>query len=69
MEVEIGPMVWSTKAGPLVLRFFRCTWLPAQRPRALGSVQFRWVRREDLAGLSFPPADRDLIGAIVAGRV
>ena len=69
VEVEIGPMVWSTKAGPLVLRFFRCVWLPAQRPRAIGSVQFRWVRREDLADLSFPPADRDLIGAIVAGRV
>lgn len=69
VEVEIGPMVWSTRAGPLVLRFFRCGWLPTQRPRSLGSVQFRWVRREDLAGLSFPPADGDLIGAIAAGRV
>lgn len=69
VEVAIREMVWSAKAGPLVLRFFRCDWLPGQRPRALGSVQFRWVRREDLAGLSFPPADRDLIHAIVAGRV
>ena len=70
VEVDIGPMVWSDQG--------RARWCcassaaagsPAQRPRALGSVQFRWVRREDLAGLSFPPADRDLIGAIVAGRV
>ncbi len=62
-------MVWSAKAGPLVLRFFRCGWVGGQRPRALGSVQFRWVRREDLASLSFPPADRELIAAIAARRL
>lgn len=69
VEVDIGQMVWTAKAGPLTLRFFRCGWLAGQRPRPLGSVQFRWVRREDLAGLSFPPADRELIDAIGAGRV
>jgi len=62
-------MVWSTKAGPLGRQPRAPEEAQHQRPRALGSVQFRWVRREDLAGLSFPPADRDLIGAIVAGRV
>lgn len=69
VEVNIGEMVWTTRAGPLALRFFRCGWLAAQRPRALGSVQFRWVRREDLGGLDFPPADAGLVDELVAGRI
>ena len=68
VEVDIGPRVWTTRAGPLELRFFRCGWVGAQRPRALGSEQFRWVRRADLPALSFPPADADLVAALAAGR-
>lgn len=69
VELEIGPMVWTARAGPLVLRFFRCPWLPGLRPRPLGSVQFRWVRREDLPALSFPPADAELVSALAEGRL
>jgi 8-oxo-dGTP diphosphatase len=69
VEVAVGPLVWTVRAGPLVLRFFRCGWLPAQRPRPLGSVQFRWVRREDLGALSFPPADAGLVRALVEDRL
>ncbi len=69
VDLEVGPLVWSTRAGPLVLRFFRCPWRSGQRPRALGSVQFRWVLREDLPALSFPPADDELVAALADGRI
>jgi 8-oxo-dGTP diphosphatase len=69
IEVEVGPLVWSTRAGPLLLRFYRCPWRAGLRPRALGSVQFRWVRLGDLPALDFPPADGDLVRALADGRV
>ena len=69
VDLEIGPLIWTARAGPLVLRFFRCPWLSGQRPRPLGSVQFRWVRREDLLDLPFPPADAGLVSALSQGRI
>jgi mutator protein MutT len=69
VDLEVGPRVWTTRAGPLELRFFRCPWTDGQRPRPHGSVQFRWVRREDLPGLSFPPADAGLVRALAEGGV
>lgn len=69
VELEVGPLVWTARAGPLVLRFFRCPWLPGLRPRPLGSVQFRWVRREELPALPFPPADAELVSALAEGRL
>jgi 8-oxo-dGTP diphosphatase len=69
VELEIGPLVWSTRAGPLLLRFFRCRWSPGLRPRPIGSVQFRWVLLSDLPALRFPPADDDLVSALAEGRV
>jgi 8-oxo-dGTP diphosphatase len=69
IEVHIGPLMWTTRAGPLELRFFRCSWLDGQRPRALGSEQFRWVRRPELPALEFPPADAELVGALAEGRL
>ena len=36
VEVDVGPLIWTARAGPLELRFFRCGWLEAQRPRPLG---------------------------------
>ncbi|WP_217915098.1 (deoxy)nucleoside triphosphate pyrophosphohydrolase [Miltoncostaea marina] len=69
VELEVGPLLWTARAGPLVLRFFRCDWLPGQRPRPHGSEQFRWVRREDLPALRFPPADAPLVAALAEGRV
>ena len=41
------------------LHFFRCELLGEPRPQ-LGQ-EMRWVRREELAGLEFPPADAELI--------
>jgi 8-oxo-dGTP diphosphatase len=67
--LEVGPRVWTARAGPLELRFFRCDWVAGQRPRPHTSVQFRWVRRGDLPALSFPPADSGLVRALAEGRV
>jgi len=44
------------------LHFFRCEVLG--EPRPLISQEMRWVRREELASLEFPPADTELIAAL-----
>jgi mutator protein MutT len=41
------------------LHFFSCELLGEPRPQ-LGQ-EMRWVRREDLAALEFPPADAEMI--------
>jgi 8-oxo-dGTP diphosphatase len=41
------------------LHFFACTL--ANEPRAVLGQEMRWVRREDLQSLEFPPADAGLI--------
>lgn len=69
IDLVIGPRVWTARAGPLELRFFRCPWLGGQRPRPHASLQFRWVRREDLPLLSFPPADAALVRALADGGI
>jgi 8-oxo-dGTP diphosphatase len=47
------------------LHFFRCELLGEPRP-VIGQ-EMRWVRREDLATLEFPPADADLIRILQTG--
>jgi 8-oxo-dGTP diphosphatase len=69
VEADVGGLVWTERAGPLELRFYRCAWPERQRPRPLGSEQFRWVRRADLPALRFPPADAALVAALAAGRL
>jgi mutator protein MutT len=69
VEVRIGPRIWTEEAGVLELRFYRCDWVGGQRPRALHVAQFRWVRRDELARLRFPPADAELVRALAEGSV
>lgn len=69
VELGIGPRIWTTRAGPLELRFFRCPWVDGQRPRPHTSVQFRWVLRPDLPALPFPPADGGLVRALADDRL
>jgi 8-oxo-dGTP diphosphatase len=47
------------------LHFFRCDLFGEPRPQ-LGQ-EMRWVRREDLAALEFPPADAELIRRLGSG--
>lgn len=45
------------------LHFYRCALIGTPRPM-LGQ-ELRWVRRDELAALEFPPADAELIAEIV----
>ncbi len=60
---RVGAEIFSTThAYPersVELHFFRCEMLGEPRPM-LGQ-EMRWVRREELAALEFPPADAELI--------
>lgn len=69
VDLGVGERLWTSTAGPLELRFYRCAWASGQRPRAIGVAQFRWVRRHDLGRYSFPPADDPLVAALTAGRL
>ena len=69
VSIAVEKRLWTSSAGPLELRFFRCRWREGLRPRPLGSEQFRWVRREDLPRYDFPPADEGLVRALAAGRL
>jgi mutator protein MutT len=69
IEVRIGRVLWREEAGPLRLRFFACGYPAHQRPRAIESAQFRWVRRADLPRYEFPPADAGLVDALASGRL
>jgi 8-oxo-dGTP diphosphatase len=69
IEVEDPRMIWREDAGPLRLRFYECRYPALQRPRALVSPQFRWVRHEDLPGYRFPPADDRLVQALATDRI
>ncbi|MEI7519806.1 MAG: (deoxy)nucleoside triphosphate pyrophosphohydrolase [Thermoleophilia bacterium] len=71
LNIEIGDprMIWREDAGPLRLRFYACSYPPLQRPRAIVSPQFRWVRREDLLRYDFPPADDRLVAALAGDGI
>jgi 8-oxo-dGTP diphosphatase len=69
IEVMAPRMIWREEAGPLRLRFYECGYPGLQRPRALVSPQFRWVRREDLPSYDFPPADDRLVAALATDSI
>jgi len=68
-EVEIGGEVFTvTHDYPdrsVELHFLSCTFL--NTPVALLGQEMRWVARDDLASLKFPPADDELIKVLRAG--
>lgn len=64
IEVRVLDCVFDhTHAYPdrtIRLRFYRCR-LERGEPAGLDGQELLWARREDLAGLEFPPADASLI--------
>jgi mutator protein MutT len=57
-----GEVFTTTHAYPerrVELHFFRCELLEEPRPQI--GQEMRWVRRDELATLQFPPADAELI--------
>ena len=69
-EVEIGEEVFSvTHHYPersVELHFLACTFLNAPVP--LLGQEMRWVPREELRSLEFPPADEELIRVLESGH-
>jgi mutator protein MutT len=63
VEASIGEELFATTHAyadrHVELHFFRCDLEGEPRPQ-LGQ-EMRWVRREELAALEFPPADAELI--------
>ena len=62
---EIFTTTHSYPDRAIELHFFRCELLGEPRPQ-LGQ-EMRWVRRDDLATLEFPPADAELIRILTQG--
>ena len=62
-DVDVGSLVFeTTHAYPertVSLYFYRC--ILKGEPRPLLGQEMRWVQRSELASLSFPPADEELI--------
>ena len=56
---EIHTVTHTYPERSVELHFFRCEL--SGDPRPLLDQEMRWVRREDLASLEFPPADVELI--------
>jgi 8-oxo-dGTP diphosphatase len=66
VDVAIGPEILATThAYPdllVELHFFRCGLLGTPVPQI--GQEMRWVTREELGGLRFPPADMELIQSL-----
>jgi 8-oxo-dGTP diphosphatase len=69
-DVDVHDLALATShAYPertVVLYFYRCTLRGSPRP--LLGQEMRWVRRDELATLGFPPADRELIAMLGGSR-
>jgi 8-oxo-dGTP diphosphatase len=69
-EVEVGEEVFTvTHHYPdrsVELHFLACTFLNAPVP--LLGQEMRWVPREELRSLEFPPADEELIRVLESGH-
>ena len=65
-EVDVGALVYETEFNyndrSISLHFYRCTLRGTPRP--LLGQQMRWVPRDELHALDFPPADAELIARL-----
>ena len=62
---EILTVAHAYPGRPLELHFFECDLVG--EPAPLLGQEIRWVAREQLASLQFPPADAELIRKLVEG--
>ena len=70
IDVRVGEEVFATSHDypdrRVELHFLRCE--SPDEPVAVLGQDMRWVAREQLAGLEFPPADAELIDVLVRGN-
>jgi 8-oxo-dGTP diphosphatase len=68
-DVHVGELVFETVHAyddrTIALYFYRCAMRGTPRP--LLGQEMRWVGREELPSLGFPPADRELIEMLTGG--
>lgn len=68
-DVDVHELVFDSQhAYPerlIALFFYRCVL--RGEPRPLLGQEMRWVPREELGGLGFPPADEELIRRLTSG--
>jgi 8-oxo-dGTP diphosphatase len=66
VDARIGDELFATThmypTRAVELHFFRCELFGDPQPQI--GQEMRWVRREELAALEFPPADAELIGLL-----
>jgi mutator protein MutT len=66
---RVGDEIFTTTHAyadrSIELHFFRCELLGDPRPQQ--GQEMRWVHRDDLATLEFPPADAELIAILTQG--
>ena len=71
VDVVVGELVLHTShqypERTIELYFHRCALMG--RPRPLLGQEMRWVAREELAALGFPPADEELIRLLTTSDV
>jgi 8-oxo-dGTP diphosphatase len=67
VDVEVRDLTYETvhpyPDRTVALYFYRCRLLGTPRP--LFGQEMRWVAREELASLGFPPADKELIDRLI----
>jgi 8-oxo-dGTP diphosphatase len=65
--IEVSDLTYETvhpyPDRTVALYFYRCRLLGTPRP--LLGQEMRWVAREELASLGFPPADKELIERLI----
>ena len=70
IDARVGEEVFATSHDypdrRVELHFLRCE--SPDEPVAVLGQDMRWVAREQLAGLEFPPADAELIDVLVRGN-
>ena len=68
-DVVVGELIFHTEHAyddrTIALFFYRCAL--AGTPRPLLGQEMRWVPREELPRLGFPPADEELIEMLTSG--
>ena len=71
VEAAVGDLVLHTVHAyddrTIALYFYRCALRGAPRP--VLDQEMRWVPREELAMLQFPPADKELIDLLTGSAV
>jgi len=69
VDAVIGEEVFATTHAygdrTVELHFFRCDIFGEPEPQI--GQEMRWVRRDELRGLAFPPADSELIDRLSPG--